>query len=138
MWSCIQYMMFKFRTAGACFILIALLLNTSPIPVDSFSNPSFLFAHQGQRKTVAAPFSPRITMQLSKASILSTEEQALQEAQKHVFKKHEVPKHVHESRPLEGVRIVSTPKKPEDVFEVRPAETRGIWSQTRHSGKQKL
>ena len=75
---------------------------------------------------MAAPFSPRITMQLSKASILSTEEQALQEAQKHMFKKHEVPKHVHESRPLEGVRIVSTPKKPEEIFEVRPAETSGI------------
>jgi len=63
-------------------------------------------------------------MQLRKANILSTEEKDLLEAQKSMFKRHEVPKHVHESRPIEGVRFVSTPKKPEEVFEVRPKKVK--------------
>lgn len=57
-------------------------------------------------------------MQLNKPNIPSTEDKALMNAAKNMFKRHEVPKHVHESRPIEGVRIVSTPKNPEEIFEV--------------------
>ena len=57
-------------------------------------------------------------MQLKQPDLPTTEEASLQEAQKHMFKRHEVPKHVHENRSIEGVRFTSTPKNPEDIFEV--------------------
>ncbi len=69
--------------------------------------------------TEVKPFSPHLTTRTPEPIKPTTEEVALLEAQKHMFKRHEVPKHVHESRPVEGIRVISTPKKPEDIFEVR-------------------
>ncbi len=76
-----------------------------------------MFTPQGQRVTKAAPFSPRLMAKLKNTNLISTEEADLLEA-KNQFKRHEVPKHVHESRPIEGFRAMSKPKKPEEIFEV--------------------
>ena len=35
------------------------------------------------------------------------------------FKRHEVPKHVHEARSLDPARTITTPKNPQEVFKVR-------------------
>lgn len=77
---------------------------------------------QGQRVTEAKPFSHRLTMRPQELDLPTTEEASLAEAQKHMFKRNTVPKHVHESRPLEGVAVASTPKNPQDIFEVRQGE----------------
>lgn len=50
---------------------------------------------------------------------LNSEELALMEAQKAMFKPRGVPKQVHV--PIEGFRGQSTPKVPEQVFKVGPA-----------------
>jgi hypothetical protein len=86
------------------------------------SFPQLLSCHQGQRVTEVQPFSSHVVSQTAAdvAGKLTTEQAALLQAQKNMFKPHAVPKHVHESRPLEGIRVITTPKSPEQIFEVCP------------------
>ena len=74
---------------------------------------------QGHRVTEAKPFSQRLTMLPTLLAQPTSEEAAMIESQKHIVRRHAVPKHVHESRPIEGVHVVSTPKIPDQIFEVR-------------------
>lgn len=54
--------------------------------------------------------------------------------QKHAFKRHEVPAHVHESRPLEGfARTVTAPAAPADVF-----QPFNLLSEAKHARYQEL
>uniref|UniRef100_A0A7S3QWQ4 TPX2 C-terminal domain-containing protein n=1 Tax=Dunaliella tertiolecta TaxID=3047 RepID=A0A7S3QWQ4_DUNTE len=71
---------------------------------------------QGQRVTKAQPFRFKTEEQPKTVNQLTSEERAFLEAQKHAWRRHEVPKHIKESRPIEGVRVHSTPKSPQDVF----------------------
>lgn len=70
---------------------------------------------QGQRVTKAQPFSFRTEVRPKAPLPPTTDEMQLAEAARHQFKRHEVPKHVHESRPLE-FRAASSPRSPQDVF----------------------
>lgn len=75
---------------------------------------------QGQRVTRPVPFALHQSLRpRDSAGQLSTEEMEMAEAQRNAFKSTPAPKHLHESRPLEGVHQVSTPRKPEEIFEVR-------------------
>ncbi|GAX76495.1 hypothetical protein CEUSTIGMA_g3940.t1 [Chlamydomonas eustigma] len=86
----------------------------------------------GQRVTEAKPFSTHVVSQKAAdiAGRLTTEQAALLQAQKNMFKPHAVPKHVHESRPIEGIRVVTAPKSPEQIFEPFNME-----SQNRHAAE---
>ena len=89
--------------------------------------------------TEAKPFSQRLTMLPTLLAQPTSEEAAMIESQKHIVRRHAVPKHVHESRPIEGVHVVSTPKIPDQIFEVREAQgwgpVAGEWSQSESSEK---
>ncbi|KAF5831551.1 hypothetical protein DUNSADRAFT_12964 [Dunaliella salina] len=71
---------------------------------------------QGQRVTKAQPFHFKAEERPKTANTLTSEERAFLEAQKNAWKRHEVPKHIKEHRPIEGVRVHSQPKSPQDFF----------------------
>lgn len=69
--------------------------------------------------TKPMPFALHQSLRLrDSAGQLSTEEMEMAEAQKHAFKSTPTPKHLHEPRPIEGLHQVSTPRRPEEIFEV--------------------
>lgn len=78
------------------------------------------FRQQGQRTTPLKPFSPHLTAPKPgpEPGALTSEEAALMEAQKSMFKRNMVPKHVYEARPIAGVYSPSEPKSPQDIFQV--------------------
>lgn len=91
----------------------------SVLIVPRFSPPA-----QGQRVTKPMPFALHQSLRLrDSAGQLSTEEMEMAEAQKHAFKSTPTPKHLHEPRPIEGLHQVSTPRRPEEIFEVRARAT---------------
>lgn len=76
-----------------------------------------LSSPQGQRITKTLPFALAVDNRPKTPSNLTTDEMRMQEAQKQAFKRHVVPAHVHESRPVEGFRAHSSPRDPQDVFQ---------------------
>mmetsp|Transcript_11483 Transcript_11483/g.20732 ORF Transcript_11483/g.20732 Transcript_11483/m.20732 type:complete len:596 (-) Transcript_11483:99-1886(-) len=76
---------------------------------------SVLSSPQGQRVTRPKPFCLSTELR-PKSCVLSREDLDLMESKVKAFKSTPIPKHVREQRPV-NPRTITTPKKPDDIFE---------------------